>query len=452
MSKLPWLVIAAPLLVACQEPERQLVQDLPSDWGRRECPKEWYWESLTLGDDTLQVIGAEGRLTGPGPIQNVPEFHDCQRFIFEDADRRLVYGEYFAIFAVYDSSRLSRTYARGRSRTATLALLDTLEVDSVRTEIAESAGFDDGWAIPAAEIVAWQDYDPLGIKSGFNCLYVYRGSGSWQAEVLSFGNTEQDCRLPNPSPGSGIHLEVTMTGVGFPENDYPLVARWDWDETNSLHYIGITCGAAWCEVHWRQDGATQFASSPTVKQRARIPAPAAPDKEQRMTMVKGWYDEQFLAVASATGNQLVPSQIRGAIVPHHELGDYNTTNSFADKWVLAAQVALWVPEGMHNPYSNKFNLSATPNPRERMNEIHLCSIGPQNNCAGAEAVANCNEGDVEWRAKIIRAEDGDSLFKCVKRCDMDAEEFLIPGTARWRWKVDDEGMWMRCRNGCCEIT
>jgi hypothetical protein len=118
---------------------------------------------------------------------------------------------------------------------------------------------------------------------------------------------------------------------------------------------------------------------------------------------------------------------------------------------LAAQVALWVPQGANNPYRDKFYFSDTPAPSERMNRIYLCSIGPQNNCAGSESVGDCNDGDVEWRAKIIRAEDGDSLFKCAKRCDMDTAEYLIPGTSRWRWLPNDEGVWMRCRNGCCEI-
>jgi hypothetical protein len=447
MNKLPWLVLAAPLLLACRQ---EVGEELPPDWGRRECPKEWVWDSLRFEGESLgvQIVRPDGLLSGPGPIQNVPEFHDCQKFMVRDAGGSLGYSDYFAIFAVYDSSFLSRRPERDTlSRTAVLALLDTLPEDSEQTpQLEDSYGFRRGDAIPAAEIVAWANYDPLGIKAGFNCLYLARDGGAWQAEMVPSFEEEQDCSEPNPSPGSGKRLGVQSTGVGFRDADYPPVARWDWEETDSLHYIGIKCGAEWCEVH-----ATDIVFDPslTLERRAKIPHPTAPVKERRTTMVKGWYDEQFLALQSVAANEAVPSGIRGVVVPHPELGDRNSTDAYDDKWLLAAQVALWVPEGANNPYRDKFYFSDTPNPRESMNEIHLCSIGSGNSCAGAEGLQNCSD---EWRAKIIRADDGAEMFKCAKRCDMDAAEYLIPGTARWRWKVDDEGVWMRCRNGCCEVT
>ena len=52
---------------------------------------------------------------------------------------------------------------------------------------------------------------------------------------------------------------------------------------------------------------------------------------------------------------------------------------------------------------------------------------------------------------IIDADNTARKFMCARRCDMDTADYWVPGTARWRWRVDDEGMWMRCRNGCCEI-
>jgi hypothetical protein len=29
--------------------------------------------------------------------------------------------------------------------------------------------------------------------------------------------------------------------------------------------------------------------------------------------------------------------------------------------------------------------------------------------------------------------------------------FPIPGTLRWRWLADDETIWVRCDDGCCQV-
>ncbi len=68
---------------------------------RRECPKGWVFPKGQSQPGELAVPA--GQLSVPREIQNVPEFHDCQRFLVEDGGR-LVYGERFAIFAARDLS------------------------------------------------------------------------------------------------------------------------------------------------------------------------------------------------------------------------------------------------------------------------------------------------------------------------------------------------------------
>ncbi len=209
-------------------------------------------------------------------------------------------------------------------------LSDTSLGEDAREEITVVSRFTGREAMAAAEIVADADYDPLGIERGFNCLYVFLPDHfDWHALMVPTGEVEQDCSevVLNPEELQGQRLVVGTTGEGhnFTHDDFPKVARWDWDSIRTQQYIGLKCGATWCEVG----------------------------------------EEDF-----------VPSKDRA----------------------------------------------------ER--------------CEG--------DGDEIWRARIVNA-DGNQAFKCIRRCDMSEEDFEVPGTARWRWLKGDEGAWMRCLQGCCEL-
>jgi len=43
-------------------------------------------------------------------------------------------------------------------------------------------------------------------------------------------------------------------------------------------------------------------------------------------------------------------------------------------------------------------------------------------------------------------------YHCVTYREHLEVEDLIPATMRWRWRKDDEGLWAKCRAGCCELT
>jgi hypothetical protein len=384
-----------------------------------------------------------GQLSVPAEIQNVPEFHDCQRFLVEDeTSRELVYGARYAIFA-----------ARDLARTDALEMLNdtTLEAEA-KDSISRLTGLEAGEAMAAAEIVADADYTPLQIERGFNCLYVFlQGHQDWHAIMVPSGTVEQDCSEPvdpNELAGSTLHVRLTGQGHGFTGEDFPKVARWDWDSVRTQQYIGLKCGAAWCEV-----GEIDFASSKDLAQRIGDPPVASSLKRKRRFYVKGWSDEQELAVRQ--GSQVVPSGIWGAIMPDSLLGTYDDPATFHE-WVLAAEVALWVPEGTANPYLAKYNFTQTDSPMERLNQISLCKVETGGDCdlSNTDIPQKC-EGDLpneSWRARIISASARpDTAYRCVRRCDYTGQGFEVPGTARWRWLKDDEGAWMRCLQGCCEL-
>jgi hypothetical protein len=396
---------------------------------RRECPKEWNWETLHVA-----TLGPE--LSGPGPIQNVPEFHDCQRFlVMNTVTNELRYDSLFAIFATDRPGRLD-----------TLALLDTLSpsMEARRDSVQRLAGFEATDALPSAEIWAdGNDYDPLGIGAGFNCLYLYRQGGRWAAKMVQFHGTERDCSRPADPTMIGPDvkdLDVSETGHGL--GTVPKVARWDWDDRQQQHLIGIYCGTAWCEV-----APTGINGPPSYLARLSNSSTLPPGLK-KVFGIKGWYDEQYLATLPAAGTRARPTVLVGTIIPDPSLGEISDTASFAGRWVRAAQVALRVPGSTPNPYYDKLNLSHTEqNTNARLNLIELCH---GKTCEGLPNVNQCSGYD-DWWARITRADDGNLMYRCVERCDMQNLNIPIPGTARWRWLADDERTWMRCAQGCCEM-
>lgn len=418
------LCAASALVAACgPELEQEPTEEGAQVVGLTECPHTWQWDSIQAERQRQehalvpQTLGPE--LTVPGVHQNVPEYHDCQRFIVPDArGEGLQYDSIFAIFAAFG--------------------LDSL-----------GQGAQEGTGPPifaAAQIWSENTYAPLGIDSaGFSCLYLYRGDGaSWNARMVSYGATEVDCTRVRNASGlpPGTELEVrpyTMTGGSGPH--YPNVARWDWDEEHRQHYIGIKCGMAqWCEVG---EMGNLSVSSP----RTDHSNPAWSPNRRRVFEVKGWYDEQYLAepsTASPTGVR--PSAIRGTIFPDTLLGTWDDVSDFASRWVPVAKIALAVPDALTvNPYASKLNLGAT-RPGGPLNELSLCH-GTKSQCSGVPASApTC--GDGLWWTRIVNAETGQAKHRCVIRRALPGVE--VVATTRWRWLPDDEGVWERCVEGCCE--
>jgi len=380
--------------------------------GRPECPHDWDFK--------------RGQLPLAGRAINVPEFHDCQRFIEYTGDA----AHYQALYAIFAAAELDA--------------LDTMATDSVQA---------------AAEIFAEGTYPPLGIVATYSCLYLFRNGpppdSTWRAIMAPVADAQVDCRkLVDPDTMRGKkELEVRFTRVpGFGDQDYPPVARWDWDRVHKKQYIGIKCGTAWCEV-----GEIGFTPS------AGFPEPGGPSQKLRRTrLIKGWYDQQFLATISA--GKTTPSRIRGTIFPDSGLGDYDTLVVFKranpGHWRRVAQVSLEAPATLTpedvaviTQYKNNLNLDATV-AGGKLNTISLCH-GTKSECvpgASASAVGPC-DGDEMWWAEIESTHGPtDRVYKCVVRRAHDHLGFLVPGTARWRWLASDEITWKRCDNGCCEIN
>lgn len=400
---------------------------------------------------TGAILRTETGLAISEPITEIPEFHDCQRFVVQDH-----YDSLYAIFASFRLDSLPMKWANDSG----IAIVN-----------GGSYGI-----VPAATIYSHGGtYDALGIKPGFNCLFLFRkfNDARWSAKMVPWGgSTDPNCGDRRYDPLSTGTLLVVNSGTSpsFGPKDYPPVARWDWDATHQQHYIGIACGPAWCEV-----GKADFQSSVAynlpepawdkLAGRAADPLAAA---SHRVYKVKGWYDAQPLATwptGTVTVNTLpTPGPVRGFLIPHPLLDSINNaaTVSAYRSW---SHVADAVIEGDYQ----KWNLT------NGQNEIWFC-YGTILNCQITDALprvagtstqlTDCpldpEHADQRWWAKVVSA-SGVTKYACVQRRDHSKElahykqlhpsqvEIRIPGAARWHWLPNDESQWISCEQGCCTI-
>jgi hypothetical protein len=404
----------------------RLVTEMP------ECPE--VWQDIPLYDDTVYRVPPEG-LSVPRLTTNVPEFHDCQKFLLLERGRAeseaFVYDSLYAIFAYPGLAWI----------------VDTLE--ALHSNGAPRP------AIAAAEIYTFgKGYAPLGIGANFNCLYLYVGAerGTLAAKMVQVGAKEEQCGAaidPRSVPGKDLVVRRTPER-GYSTRDYPTAARWDWSTAGNQQYIGIRCGDAWCEI-----GDPSFASSPQYAGSSTNPA-------AHVVQIKGWYDEQVLA---DTG-PLRPGAVTATIIPDPALRTFQFDTLGAKTWTTVAHVAL---NGSSQYYARKFNFfpAAVSSELRGMNRIELC-YGTRRDC-GVPKPSDPNTLSVYcggldrvwswlpswpqriWWARFTAASGARPLmYRCITRRTHAGMGMGSPGTTRWRFLGDDETQWVDCRQGCCE--
>ena len=385
--------------------------------GRPECPSDSL--AITFVEaprkdrtgSTAPQLQTIHKISLAGDISTVPEFHDCQEFVRGDGYLRL-----YAIFARFHLGSLADS-------------LDTARYSPQKRALAAAEIYSDGESYPA-----------LGVEPYFNCLYVYRVLQDWRATMVPIGTHEADCLNSLPDPASkGTALEVHRVTPSTDLTAYPPVARWDWDGKHGQQYIGIMCGAGWCDI-----GAKGFVSTPTqvsgpaFDKICAFPWTAAQAKQ--VYAIKGWYDEQVLATP-ASSSMLHPGPVHGVIIPNPVLGQLDQATDFHPScngpWV---HVAYAVVTGA---YSSKLQLQSG------WNKIYLC-YGSGNDCGVPPIAQACSPAGMWW-AKIKPPGFWQKpTYRCVTQ--RLHSNVTVPGAVRWRWLVNDETGWIRCQNGCCQIN
>ena len=405
-----------------------------------ECPHEWSELADSLRPDSA-AIGLRwsdpsnpGQTAAAGATTNVPEFHDCQRLLLRakphaprqaGEDPRFRYGSLSAIFAAESQGPL----AWGAVPPGPGAPL---------------------W-LRVGEVYSDSAYSGLGIRAGFNCLVVVNRHRSYVPLMVSVGWNEAACLKP-PLTGpkvTTLTYRVLPPRTGLIVGDVPAVARWDID-AQYRQFIGIKCGERWCEVGpvGGYGPSTQYGAAGASVQRRTIE-------------VKGWYDEQRLALYSTGGARPVPSTVIGTVFAAPALDEYNNTNRWeaapdTGAWLKAAAMSMSGPQGL---YTSKYNITASTAPvqwsaKPNTNELWLCydksAIGSASSrrCGiSAATLTGCTSG---WYGDVRNAAGGLAhKYFCVAKREHPA--MVVPGIVRWRWKVKDETIWVSCQRGCCEV-
>lgn len=313
-----------------------------------------------------------------GSVADVTGYHDCQPLV-RIADSRVApsdwsYGPITKLWAVQElGSYTEGEFARAAAPGLPVAVI-TMEESSV-------------------------GYPELGIENQEQCLYLRGGGSEWTAAVA------QCARRDDTPAGPMVQLDVFADrSAGTSPADYPPVVRWDSDSAGSVPYMGVRCGAAWCEI-----GPDGF----------------QPSGEGCDGRAKGFCDEQILAVER--NGRLVPARGMRAILQPVPGVDELSHDEF-DDWIEVATVR--VTGAGHPAYREKFNY------HPGVNTIFIRHV----------------DGDAAgWQAMIVSPSAQDTAYRHVV-LDRHDDELDLPGAARWAWSETDESSWVPCPGGCCYVS
>lgn len=416
------LAVAALLALAAYRPAETVivVDGKPSDPGSMpECPHSW----------TVRQAGA-GMLWASSRT-DVPEFHDCQQLRnWNPMSRREHYGALAAVFAADSLEKVAdSTLDRPRGR-----------------------GGRGGQVLALVYLPRGGEYSPLGLgllplKHKFACVIVRRGATSGNAWIVPVDDGRRcvgPAVLTATSPTNSYELHVLEPPPSMSSPQIPPVARWDWDSTTHTQYIGVRCGGKWCEI-----GVRGFKSSPDHDPGTGVSVGRAGYAH------RGAYDEQRLA--EFPGSVPAPAMNLGTVVPMPKLELLTRQRPTVGDWIPVARTHLFPGVGT---YEATFNFARTPTvtPAEaRASTISLCIATETVPCTANERntvldVRRCDPDaeEARWIARVDRP-GARSKYFCVLYREHEPK-FYVPPVVRWRWRSDDETIWISCPSGCCEVN
>ncbi|MGH7500494.1 MAG: hypothetical protein ACREL7_01940 [Longimicrobiales bacterium] len=246
-------------------------------------------------------------------------------------------------------------------------------------------------------------YPQLHMDGGLNCAYLAANGSNLTMRISAMGGTSE-CPVTGAPAGSP---QLMVNHVPASSAEVPSTTRWEEGRVGATiqPYFGIRCPDGWCEA-----GPAGVVHEP--------PASAnSADPPQRR--IKGWYDRQFLMDVQA--GTPVRSHVLGSIFPHEDLATYDV-QKFKDGWTEVATIEM---SDVLAKYQTRYGLS------EGTNRLELRI-----------------DGSNQWLGRII--DPNDSMF----------DVRIVPGhthtqpiaVARWGWFDDDETMWVRCADGCCQVS
>lgn len=259
-----------------------------------------------------------------------------------------------------------------------------------------------------------QTYQDLYLQEGINCLWLARTSaGGWSGGV-SLPSADGKCLRSISWTGT---LQVNAFHGAFGNySDFPPVARFS-ESAEGLPLLGVSCLRAWCEL-----GRPGFTPTPSW-----VPSAAL------QNVIKGWSDEQRLVVRNAAG-KLVPD-VRAHILPIAGIAEKNLAD-FNNNWITVARIEVKSAPAPGSKYDNWGLRQGT----------HYLELYRTPAATSAATVASTG---ADFQARIRRPDGSTKPWQMIKR--MPHFDVAMPSTARFRWTIGDDGMWVPCGQACCQV-
>lgn len=368
------------------------------------------WAADNLGQEYMvefQLLVAKSK---PGP-----ESHDAQRLILPDG-ARLKYGPELAIYANKNIGGIDENDFKD-----SLAVLLGAVVDTT---------------------VNHPGYAPLRILPNRSyCLYLGQYQAQWRGYLATASATKQ-CA---PSRAFRSFAEAPLAvyrdalpNQGFGKADLTESARWEWSDTKRINTIGIRCGADWCRVTPTvADGFTTADLEPTP-----FAEPGLSKEQKKLKRLKGWNDRQVLAEVDA--GSVVPTGPTALLYPHVDLKALKQDGKFTAVAVVDLDRA---PKA-----GGKYDRMGLGN---GVNWVEFCG-GTEAVCTTSArqddplAVLKDCTSKGNWHVRITSNPTGTPkrTYDCAV---FTPETHGLPMPVRWAFDPADEGMWIRCPNGCCQV-
>lgn len=329
-----------------------------------------------------------------------PEYTDDQRF----TDSNGVYGP-IAHIAPSDSLRYLNTVADFDLYGDTGFVAGVIKIDTTAGSVLPST------------------YTALNVAADFNCVRLSHRASGWFAVVTPLAPVGPPC----PPSTTATPLPVQrVVSAAFPTSaDVPAVARFHEGRTGAnmrAPLFGLKCAEGWC------------IAVPSGTDTLPVPQ-AGVNAGVRGWFVHGWGDAQHLGVPNGSTKHIEASMLaNAAVIPDPGLGRYSIPSNFDTGWVHVATVRFggnpnstaygskWHYRGGNNEVFIRTSTSSTTGwTGEVRNVTHFLGI------------------PITHRYTVI-----------VNRTPHTG--LSIPGTSRFWWYDDDEGLWVRCDEGCCQVA
>lgn len=330
----------------------------------------------------------------------VAEYDDEQRFRIGAAGNQQ-YGPFAGVYA----TPWLANYTSSRSFTAFWVNVAFVHIDTTS-----------GASLPPA-------YQRLQLEAGDNCMFVHYNDTTavWQAAVMG-PNSSGVCAqedVPNP-PITARPIDIAIDPQSAtPGQLPPPVTRFIEGNADST-FVGVRCGDQWCVLGASSAG--------------EIPAPSHGgfNSASSRSKGKGWFDDQHLGfLPQIPKPKITMSNQTASIIPADNLGGISLVQ-YKSKWQFVATVYMHPKLVMPGKYS-KSAAAQGYGLRGKDNRLWIRdSVAPS--------------GTETWQATFGKR-PGNQRYPVT----MTPHPYYVPPTARWRWRDDDEQMWVACMQGCCMV-